>query len=39
MEGEERRCTHQWLSPQMTYVLLDVAVQELFPELANVIHC
>lgn len=25
------------LSPQMTYVLLDIAVQELFPELTKVI--
>lgn len=24
------------LSPQMTYVLLDIAVQELFPEITKV---
>lgn len=27
------------MSPQMTYVLLDIAVQELFPELAKVNQC
>lgn len=38
-EGGRTSCTHQPLSPQMTYVLLDLAVQELFPELSKVIRC
>lgn len=42
-EGGGRRggasWTHRRSSPQMTYVLLDVAVQELFPELSKVINC
>lgn len=39
-EGRGQTCwTHPCLSPQMTYVLLDVAVQELFPELSKVINC